>query len=58
MPPHTRASMISLSATERRSKLRDGHGAGEHLLLTAVNETLSVPKKAWSACTVAALMQV
>ena len=55
MPPHTRASMISLSATEKRSKLRDGHGAGEHLLLIAVKEILWVPKKAWSACTVAEL---
>src|SRR6266511_5851796 len=58
IPPQTRASMISLSASEKRSKLLDVQGAGEHLLLTAVKETLSVPKNACSACTVAPLMQV
>jgi hypothetical protein len=45
MPPHTRASMISCSASEKRSKLRGGQGAEEHLLLSAVKATLSVPKK-------------
>src|SRR4029450_4122088 len=50
--------MISLSASEKRSKLLDGQGAGKHLLLSAVKETLSVPKKACSAYTVAPLMQV
>src|ERR687891_1614490 len=58
MPPQTRASMISLSASDKRSKLRDAQGAGEHLLLMAVKETLSVPKNARSAYTVAPLMQV
>src|SRR5512132_4561193 len=60
MPLHTRTSMISLSASEKRSKrLVVGQGAGgEHLLLTAVNAILSVPKKACSACTIAPLMQV
>src|SRR4249920_1752872 len=47
--------MISLSAAEKRWKLRGGHGAGEHLLLVAVKETLSVPKNALSAYTVAPL---
>src|SRR6266545_8008353 len=47
--------MISLSASEKRSKLLAGHGAGEHLLLVAVKETLSVPKNALSAYTVAPL---
>src|SRR5262245_9759283 len=50
--------MIALSAREKRSKLLGAQGAGEHLLLWAVNGTLSVPKKALSACTVAPLMQV
>src|SRR6266511_1796307 len=58
IPPQTRASMISFSASEKRSKLLDGQGAGVHLLLIAVNATLSVPKNAFSACTVAPLMQV
>src|SRR5262245_26828107 len=58
MPLHTRASMISLSASEKRSKLLVGQGAGLHLLLVAVNETLSVPKKSCRACTKAPLMQV
>ena len=34
--------MISLSAWEKRSKLLGGQGAGEHLLLSAVNAILSV----------------
>ncbi len=42
----TRASMISLSASEKRSKVLPRHGAGRHLLLVAVKETLSVPKNA------------
>jgi len=50
--------MISLRAFEKRSKLLGGQGAGLHLLLIAVNETLSVPKKAFSACTAAELMHV
>ena len=58
MPLHTRASMISLSASENRPKVLAGHGAGKHLLLTAVNETLSVPKNSCSACTIAPLTQV
>src|SRR5918994_2519444 len=49
--------MISLSASEKRSKLRGGQGAGEHLLLSAVKAILSVPKNAFSACTNAPLMQ-
>ena len=36
MPLHTRASMTSLSASEKRSKVLPGHGAGRHLLLIAV----------------------
>src|SRR3954464_8625483 len=58
MPPQTRALMISFSALEKRSKLRAWHGAGLHLLLTAVNETLSVPKNSCSAWTLALLMQL
>src|SRR5512132_1456036 len=58
MPLQTRASMISSSASEKRSKLLGGQGAGLHLLLIAVNAILSVPKKACSACTIAPLMQV
>src|SRR5918998_1126946 len=58
IPLQTRASTISLSACEKRSKPLGGHGAGEHLLLTAVNVILSVAKKALSACRVAPLMQV
>src|SRR5215211_7337399 len=58
MPLQTRASMISLSASEKRSKLLEGQGAGEHLLLFAVNAILSVPKKACRACTNPPLMQV
>ena len=58
MPLHTRASMISLRVSEKRSKLLGGQGAGLHLLLIAVNAILSVPKNACSACTKAPLMQV
>src|SRR6266545_5654129 len=57
MPLQTRASMISLSASEKRSKLLDGQGAGEHLLLTAVKSILSVAKKACNGNTNAPLMQ-
>src|SRR5215475_12188011 len=51
MPPHTRASMISLSASENRSKLR----VVQDLLLKALKAILSVPKKVWSVCTIALL---
>src|SRR5439155_26171325 len=50
--------MISSSAAENRSKLLGGQGAGRHLLLITVRATLSVPKNACNACTVAPLMQV
>ena len=57
MPLHTRASMTSLSASEKRSKVLPGHGAGRHLLLIAVKETLLVPKNSFSVFTTALLMQ-
>ena len=44
IPPHTRASMISLSASDKRSKLR----VVQDLLLNALKPILSVPKKFWS----------
>src|SRR5205807_10355655 len=47
MPPHTRASMTSLSASENRSKLR----VVQDLLLKALKPILSVPKKFWSVFT-------
>ena len=56
MPLHTRASMTSLSASEKRSKVLE-HGAATHLLLVAVKETLSVPKNSLSVFSTALLMQ-
>src|SRR5205823_6080120 len=53
MPAHTRASITSLSACEKRSKLRVVHD----LLLKALNPILSVPKKFWSVCTNALVAQ-
>src|SRR5512144_760916 len=47
MPAHTRASMTSLAASEKRSKLR----VVQDLLLNALKAILSVPKKFWSVCT-------
>ena len=44
MPAHTRASMTSLIASEKRSKLR----VVPDLLLKALKAILSVPKKFWS----------
>src|SRR4029453_906673 len=52
--PHTRASMISFSASEKRSKLR----VVQDLLLKALKAILSVPKKFWSVCTNALVAQV
>src|SRR5207244_9548992 len=53
MPPHTRASMTSLSASENRSKLR----VVQDLLLKALKPILSVPKKFWSVFTNALVAQ-
>src|SRR5262245_32184118 len=53
MPPQTRASMTSLSASEKRSKVL---GVGD-LLLGIVNSILSVPKKFCSVWTMALLAQ-
>jgi hypothetical protein len=53
MPPHTRASMTSLSASESRSKLL----VVRVRLLKALKPTLSVPKKSCSVRTIAPLMQ-
>src|SRR5262245_51584665 len=53
MPPHTRASMISLSASENRSNLR----VVQDLLLKALKAILSVPKKVCNVCTIALLVQ-
>src|SRR5262245_23669230 len=53
MPAHTRASMTSLSASEKRSKLR----VVQDLVLNALKLILSVPKKFWSVCTIALLPQ-
>src|SRR5688572_8656149 len=53
MPAQTRQSMISLSACDRRSKLREV----SELLLNAVNATLSVPKKFCIVWTIAPLTQ-
>src|SRR4030095_14936263 len=53
MPAQTRASMTSLSACEKRSKLR----VVQDLLLNALKPILSVPKKFLSECTNALLAQ-
>src|SRR5467141_181822 len=53
MPAHTRASMISLSASENRSKLR----VVQDLLLKALKPILSVPKKFCSVFTNALVAQ-
>ena len=58
IPPHTRASMISLSARENRSKCRGGISTPSRVRPpTTSNSTLSVPKKSWNAWTVAPLTQ-
>src|SRR5215208_7098314 len=57
MPAQTRASMISLIASENRSKLRDC-GVGTPKLLDVENAILSVPKKSSSVSTTAPLMHV
>src|SRR5205823_8926102 len=54
MPAQTRASMISLSAQENRSKVR----VVQDLLLNALKPILSVPKKFWSVCTNAPVLEV
>src|SRR5512132_3621976 len=54
MPAQTRASMISLIASENRSKLR----VELEKLLDVLNAILSVPKKSWSVSTTAPLMHV
>src|SRR5207247_11222680 len=54
MPAHTRASITSLRMSENRSKLR----VVQDLLLKAVTAILSVPKKFWSVCTNAPVLQV
>ena len=53
MPAQTRASMTSLRMSENRSKLRVVHD----LLLNALTAILSVPKKFWSVCTNAPVLQ-
>src|SRR5438034_5715576 len=53
MPAHTRASITSLRMSENRSKLR----VVQDLLLKAVTAILSVPKKFWSVCTNAPVLQ-
>src|SRR5436189_6170247 len=53
MPAQTRASMTSLSASEKRSKLR----VVQDLLLKALKPILSVRKKFWSVCTNALVAQ-
>src|SRR6266487_5684192 len=53
MPAHTRASMTSLVASEKRSKAR----VVQDLLLNALKAILSVPKKFWSVCTNAAVAE-
>src|SRR5213596_2990989 len=53
MPAHTRASMTSLSASEKRSKVR----VVQDLLLKALKPILSVPKKFWSVCVNAAVAE-
>src|SRR5204863_1143482 len=47
MPAHTRASLTSVAASEKRSKLR----VVQDLLLNALKAILSVPKKFWSVST-------
>src|SRR5215218_4716498 len=54
MPAQTRASMISLIASENRSKLRDDWEKP----LDVPNAILSVAKKSWSVFTTAPLMHV
>src|SRR5262245_28483421 len=54
MPAQTRASMISLIASENRSKLRDELEKP----LNVPNAIWSVPKKPWSVFTTAPLMHV
>src|SRR5258706_6354266 len=49
MPPQTRASSTSLSASEKRENER----VVWELLLNALKATLSVPKNAWSVLTMA-----
>src|SRR6059036_3047082 len=53
MPAHTRASITSLRMSENLSKLR----VVQDLLLKAVTAILSVPKKFWSVCTNAPVLQ-
>src|SRR5205809_2590286 len=53
MPAQTRASVTSLRASEKRSKLR----VVPDLLLCAVKPILSVPKKFSSVCTNALVAQ-
>src|SRR6476660_255234 len=53
MPAHTRASITSLRMSENRSKLR----VVQDLLLKAATAILSVPKKFWSVCTNAPVLQ-
>src|SRR6266481_8996193 len=53
MPAQTRASMTSLSTSEKRSKLR----VVQDLLLNALTAILSVPKKFWSVFTNAPVAQ-
>src|SRR5262249_50510720 len=55
MPPQTRAPMISLSACEKRAKCLEYPG---NLGLWTSKAILSVPKKGWSGCTVALLLQL
>src|SRR3954452_13289664 len=57
MPLHTRASITSLCASEKRSNPLGGQGAGKHLSPPAVNAILSVPKNAFSVFTIAPLRQ-
>src|ERR1044072_2782326 len=53
MPAHTRASITSLSMSEKRSKLRQV----QDLLLNTLRAILSVPKKFFSVCANALVTQ-